>query len=227
MDDLGCIARLRKIASTAESLSDLEEAGKIGTEKTREEVICMSVGRARAILPSFGGLASEDALNAYAVDTVTTNVYIRRNTASTVAVGRVPLVASSNQVMSEIKIAIWAEPRRAEDGSVPAVWQPPSDQEQKRTWLSGLLTEIVGSQVDVILVNGRVDGTDDAVCRVRNGSSSPPYAKVHVTPNGVAVSISARLHSKSTHPSPRGSNSDPIEQSPIVFPPGLNPDHSE
>lgn len=227
MDGSGCSVKLKELASATVPLSDLEEVGGIGSEKTREEIIGRSLSRARAILPSFDSLASEDELNAYAVDNVTTNLYILRNTASTVTAGRVPLVASSNPVISEIKIAIWAEPRRAEDGSIPLVWQPPSSQDQKKAWLSGLLTEIVGSKVDVILVNGRDDGTDDVVCRVRTGCSSAPYAKVHVTPNGVAVSISTRPSAKSTHPSPRGSNSEPIEQSPIVFPPGLGPDHSK
>lgn len=213
---------LRRIASSVTPLSGFEQPGSFTSQESRRGAINRSICHAQSIMPFLKRLEYDSEQASYTVHSATTNLYVRRAMSNAVVVAVVPLLTAEKQSVPETTAVIWAQPRPEEDGSVPAPWQPPSSQSETKAWLTGLLTQIIGSGVEVVLVDKKGDGSTVAVCRVSTERSNASYARACVLPEGLEVTM-GMPSPKVDAPSPRGRHSKPMDNSPLVFPPGMAP----
>jgi hypothetical protein len=209
---------LRQFAVSEVPFHTVEQAGDFADKPEHKEIIQKRLSEARKILPSFKGLRSEDAQNTYMVQN--TNLYVRRILNDRVVVTRIPLGPDARQCGAGDAIIIWAQSGESAAKERPSAWRSPSENAAAKTWLAGVMGEIVGAKVEVVLVNPLEDGTADAVCYVWAESSTIRYAKVRVFPDGIKVVISMEEPVITYSIKPVGSNARPLKYSPIIFPPG-------
>jgi hypothetical protein len=218
-------AVLRRIAATEAPSCVFEQPSGFTSQESRRDAINRSIGNARPIVPFLKRLADDGQQVSYTVHSATTNLFVRRATSNAVVVAAVPLLAGEEQSVPGTTAVVWAQPRPGRDGSGPAAWQIPSGVPETKAWLAELLTQVIGSEVEVVLVDRNGDRPTVAVCRVHSERSDTAYAKAYVFPEGVEVTVGMPSHSVAA-PSPRGRDSMPMEKSPLVFPPGMAPHQS-